>query len=102
MTAYPVRYSTFNIVRRAGIDTSGSIFNKAVKLLAYVDDIDIIARNLETVKDVYTRLKADARWSGLAINTTKTTYMKGSGSKNDDPPCLTSLAVDGDELEKVH
>ena len=41
-------------MRRAGIDMSVSIFNKAVQLLAYADDIDIIARNPETVKDVYT------------------------------------------------
>ena len=72
------------VVRRAGIDTSGSIFNKAVQLLAYADDIDIIARNPETVKDVYTRLKAEARRIGLAMNTTKTKYMKGRSSKNDD------------------
>ena len=59
------------VVRRAGIDTSGSIFNKAVQLLADADDIDIIARNAETVKDVYTRLRAEARRIGLAMNTTK-------------------------------
>ena len=73
------------VVRRAGIDTSGSIFNKAVQLLAYADDIDIIARNPETVTDVYTRLKAEARRIGLAMNSMKTKYMKGRGSKNDDP-----------------
>ena len=89
-------------MRRAGIDTSGSIFNKAVQLLAYADDIDIIARNPETVKDVYTRLKAEARRIGLAKNTTKAKYMKGRGSKNDDTTCLTTLAVDGDELEEVN
>ena len=89
-------------MRRSGIDTSGSIFNKAVQLLAYAGDIDIIARNPETVKDVYTRLKAESRVIGLAMNTTKTKYMKSRGSKNDDPPCLTTLAVDGDELEEVN
>ena len=73
------------VVRRAGIDTCGSIFNKAVQVFAYADDSDIIARNPETVKDVYTRLKAEAK------------YMKGRGSKNHDPPCLTALAVDGEK-----
>ena len=88
-------------MNHSGIDTSGSIFNKAVQLLAYADDIDIIARNPEPVKDVYTRLEAEAKWIRPAMNTTKTKYMKGRGSKNDDPPCLTSLAVNGDELEEV-
>ena len=73
------------VVRRPGIDTSGSIHNKAVQLLAYADDIEIIARNPETVKDVYTQLKVKARRIGLAMNTTKTKYMKGRCSKNDDP-----------------
>ena len=50
------------------------------------------------VKDVYTRLKAEARRIGLQDGK----YMKGRGSKNDDPPCLTSLAVDGDKLEEVN
>ncbi|EDS40055.1 conserved hypothetical protein [Culex quinquefasciatus] len=38
---------------------------------------------------------------GLAMNATKTKYMKGRGSKDMGPPCLTPLAVDGDELEEV-
>ena len=38
---------------------------------------------------------------GLAMNTTKTKYMQGMGSKNENPVCLTPLAVDGDELEEV-
>ena len=36
------------------------------------------------------------------MNTIKIKYIKGSESKNDDPLCLTSLAVDGDELEKAN
>ena len=81
--------SLFNIglegvVRKAGIDTSGSVFNEAVQLLACADDIDLIARNPKTVKDICTRLKAEARRIGLAMNTKKTKYMKGRSSKNDD------------------
>ncbi|EDS43741.1 conserved hypothetical protein [Culex quinquefasciatus] len=70
------------IIRRAGIETSGTIMNKSYQLLAFADDIDIVARNLETVKDVYTRLKVQARRVGLGMNTTKTKYMRGRGSKD--------------------
>ena len=73
-------------MRRAGIDTSDSIFYKAVQPLAYANDIVITAGNPETVKDVYTRLKAEPRRIGLAMNSMKTKYMKGRGFKNDDPP----------------
>ena len=92
-------------MRRAGIDTEGMIFTKSVQLLGFADDIDIIARNLATVKETYTRLKAEAMQMGLAMNTTKTKYMRGRGSKymrgRGSPTCLTALAVDGDELEEV-
>ena len=38
---------------------------------------------------------------GLAMNATKTKYMRGRRSKTGSPSCLIPLAVDGDELEKV-
>lgn len=41
-------YLLFNIplegvIRRVGIDTSGTVFRKSVQLLGFTDDIDIIA-----------------------------------------------------------
>ena len=99
--------SLFNIalegvVRRTGIDTRGTIFNRSVQLLGFADDIDIIAKDNETVKETYARLKAEAKKIGLAMNTSKTKYMRSRGSKEVDPPCLRPLAVDGDELEEVN
>ena len=38
---------------------------------------------------------------GLAMNTTKTKYMRGKWSKSENLAYLTPLAVDGDELEEV-
>ena len=37
------------VIRRAGINTSGTIFTKSVQLLGFADDIDIIARKFETM-----------------------------------------------------
>ena len=58
-------------------------------MLGFADDID------------YTQLKAEAKKIGLAMNTPKTKYMRGRGSKEVDSPCLRPLAVNGNELEKV-
>ena len=69
------------IVRRAGIDTKGKIFTKSVQLLGFADDIDIITRNLATVKETYTRLKAEAMQMRLTMNTMKTKYMRARGRK---------------------
>ena len=79
-------------MRRAGIDTKATIFTKSVQLLDFADDIDIIARNLATVKQTYTRLKAEAMHMGLAMNTMKTKYMRGRRSKRKKPARLKPLA----------
>ncbi|XP_062715888.1 uncharacterized protein LOC134291753 [Aedes albopictus] len=59
------------VIRRAGINTSGTIFTKSVQLLGFADDIDIIARKFETMAETYIRLKREARRIGLVINVSK-------------------------------
>ena len=79
------------IVQRAGIDTKGTIFTKSVQLLGFADDIDIImARNLATTKETYTRLKAEAihlHLHGLEYNENK--IYEGKGVENWEP-CLSN------------
>jgi exonuclease III len=60
------------VVRRSGIETSGSIFNKSVQVLGYADDLDIVARNLRALTDAFSRLEREAVKFGLRINTGKT------------------------------
>jgi hypothetical protein len=48
------------IVRRANLQTTGRIFNKQTQLLAYADDIDIVGRSLEAVRDAYLALETEA------------------------------------------
>uniref|UniRef100_A0A1Q3FKW8 Reverse transcriptase n=1 Tax=Culex tarsalis TaxID=7177 RepID=A0A1Q3FKW8_CULTA len=43
-----------------------------------------------------------ARRIGLAMNTTKSTYMRGRGSKGNGLQCLNPIVVAGDELEEVN
>jgi len=48
------------VVRNAGIQTSGTIFYKSVQLLAYADDIDIIARSRMALKEAFLSLERAA------------------------------------------
>jgi hypothetical protein len=55
------------IVRRAKLQTTGTIFNKQTQLIAYAYDIDIVGRSLEVV-----RLAAKV---GMKINEQNAKYM---------------------------
>jgi hypothetical protein len=56
------------IVRRANLQTTGTIFNKETQLLAYTDDIDIVGRSQSAVLDVYFALEGEAAKVGLKLN----------------------------------
>ena len=89
------------VIRRAGIDTSGTIFRKSGQLLGFADDIDAMARNFETMAETYIRLKAEASRVGLAINASKTKYMRSRGSREDTIDLPSRIVIDGDEIEVV-
>jgi sorting nexin-29 len=59
------------LVRDAGIQTNGTIFYKSVQLLAYADDIDIIARSPSALKETFLSLERAAGVMGLQINEEK-------------------------------
>ena len=69
-------------VRNAGIQTSGTIFYKSVQLLAYADDVDIIARSRMALKEAFLSLERAAGEMGLRINEGKTKYLTTRDSKN--------------------
>jgi hypothetical protein len=63
------------IVRRANLQTTGTIYNKETQLLAYADDIDIVGRSQSAVRNAYLALEEEAAKVGLKINEQKTKYM---------------------------
>jgi hypothetical protein len=63
------------IVRRANLQTTGTIYNKETQLLAYADDIDIVGRSQSAVRDAYLELEGESAKVGLNINEQKTKYM---------------------------
>jgi hypothetical protein len=63
------------IVRRANLQTTGTIYNKETQLLTYADDIDIVGRSQSAVRNAYLALEGKAAKVGLKINEQKTKYM---------------------------
>jgi sorting nexin-29 len=57
------------------IQTRGTIFFKTVQLLAYADDIDLMARTIPGLSEAFLNLEKSARNMGLVINEEKTVYM---------------------------
>jgi hypothetical protein len=63
------------IVRRANLQTTGTIYNKETQLLAYPDDIGIVGRSQSAVRNAYLALEGEAAKVGLKINEQKTKYI---------------------------
>jgi sorting nexin-29 len=61
-------------IRNAGIHTNGTILHKSIQLLAYADDMDIIARSQTALKRAFLSLERAAGEMGLKINEEKTKY----------------------------
>jgi Reverse transcriptase (RNA-dependent DNA polymerase) len=69
------------IVRRAKVQTNGTIFNKQTQILCYADDIDIIGRTQAAVREAFLALERETNKVGLKINESKTKHSK-DGSVN--------------------
>ncbi|GFV71979.1 putative endonuclease-reverse transcriptase [Trichonephila clavipes] len=63
------------VVSDSNINTRGNIFNKPIELLAFADDIDIIARTLTSLRQAFLSLEKEALRIGVKINENKTKYM---------------------------
>jgi len=71
------------VIRDSGIQTGGTIFFKTIQILAYADDIDLMACTTPGLHEAFLNLEKSARNMGLIINQEKTVYMY---SGNDTSP----------------
>ena len=62
------------VIRDSGIQTRGTIFFKTVQILAYADDIDLMAGTTPGLSEAFLNLEKSARNMGLVINQEKTVY----------------------------
>jgi sorting nexin-29 len=63
------------VIRDSGVQTRGNIFFKTVQILAYADDIDLMARTIPGLIEAFLNLEKSARNMGLVVNQEKTVYM---------------------------
>ena len=66
------------VIRQAGIETRGTIFNKVLQPLGYADDIDLVSRNFPELVRSLEQLITAAESVGLKLNEEKTKYMISS------------------------
>jgi hypothetical protein len=89
------------IVRRANLQTTGTIFNKKTQLLAYADDIDIVGWSQSAVRDAYLALEREAAKVGLKINQQKTKYMIAARNERTICDMGQSVAIGNKYFEVV-
>ena len=70
------------VIRRAGIRTEGTIFNKSTQYVGYADDINMIGRSHRYVEESLQNFDREAKRVGLVINEAKTKYMVTGSSHN--------------------
>ena len=63
------------VIRDSGIQTRETVFFKTVQILAYADDIDLMARTVPGLSEAFLHLEKSARNMGMVINQEKTVYM---------------------------
>jgi hypothetical protein len=89
------------IVRRANLQTTGTIYNKETQLLVYADDIDIVGRSQSAVRDAYLALEGKAAKVGLKINEQKTKYMIAARNDRKIRDVGQSVAIGAQHFEVV-
>jgi hypothetical protein len=62
-------------IREANIQVTGHIFHKSPQILAYADDVDIVARTKAALIEAFSALGKSAKKMGLKINQEETKFM---------------------------
>ena len=68
------------IIRDAKLETKGTIYSKSIQILAYADDVDIVGRTINSIKEAFLALSKAASNMGLTINKEKTKFLGSLGA----------------------
>ena len=88
------------IIRAANIDTTGTTYNKALRILGYADDLDIITRNIRSLDTAVDNIVSATDDTGLQLNISKTKYMFSTKNKSQSQPTC-SLTLGSRKFEVV-
>lgn len=89
------------IVRRSQVNTTGTIYQKSVQLLAYADDIDIIGRTKRAVAGAFASIESEATKMGLAVNEDKTKFMLSTRNESQHHRLGQNITMDSYSFEVV-
>jgi sorting nexin-29 len=103
----PLACLLFNIalekaVREANTQITGHIFHKSAQILAYADDVDIVARTKATLIEAFSALEKSSKKMGLKINQENTKIHTSNPQKRErKAPALTPLKVREYQFEQA-
>jgi hypothetical protein len=63
-------------MRNTEINPEGTIYNITRQFMAYADDVVVMGRSVGVLNEVLMQLQTAAASAGLAVNATKTKYMR--------------------------
>jgi hypothetical protein len=81
-------------IRSSRIETNGTIFHKTSQILAYADDVDLIARNVNQLQQNLETFKGAAQNVGLVINQQKTKYLTATRNQTARNSNLGNQAIE--------
>jgi len=86
-------------IRRVQVNRDGLKLNGTHQLLAYADDVNILAGSIHTLKENAEALVAATRKIGLEVSADKTKYMVMSRDQNAGR--IQSVRIENSTFEKV-
>jgi hypothetical protein len=78
---------------------TGTIVNKSKQILGYADDIVLVGRNINALRELFIELEKEGKKFGLNISEGKTNYMEVSRNHTKEP--LQKLRMGSYNFESV-
>jgi hypothetical protein len=78
------------VIRKSNINIDGTLIYKSVQITVYADDVNIMARKQQYLKNTYILLEQNAKKIGLQTNTTKTKVLTQTRANN---PTVQNITI---------